>query len=183
MFNEYDKFYSGKTSRPSTRIIKQHQSYKIRDREYYRSRICQHVFDNSHKIPWNNAMILVKEWSSKKPQIKKRFIQIFLITIAEHSYRNVKVIKEFVVSASLYQSVTKDVTKPVFFKTDIFEAKYSNGKVWKKCYSAQTANRSCRPGLLIRTSLFAFRIPMGEVYFPIRRCFFSLDWLTRWSLN
>lgn len=65
-----DKFYIGETSRPLSKRIKEHQNY-IKNREFHKSHICQHAFDNNHHINWNSSTIITKEPLSKQRKIKE----------------------------------------------------------------------------------------------------------------
>jgi predicted GIY-YIG superfamily endonuclease len=67
---ECNKFYIGETCRPLSKRIKEHKSY-IKNTDYHKSNICQHAFDNNHRINWNASSVLAKETLTKKRKIKE----------------------------------------------------------------------------------------------------------------
>ncbi|XP_050510634.1 uncharacterized protein LOC126887260 [Diabrotica virgifera virgifera] len=67
---ECEQFYLGETSRPLDVRISEHQSY-IKNREFERSQICQHAWDNEHRVQWRDSSIVLKESDSKKRKIKE----------------------------------------------------------------------------------------------------------------
>jgi hypothetical protein len=67
---ECDQFYLGETSRPLNVRISEHQSY-IKNREFDRSQICKHAWDNEHRVQWNDSNIVLKETDGKKRKIKE----------------------------------------------------------------------------------------------------------------
>ena len=63
------KFYIGETSRPLSKRIKEHKTY-IKNTDFHKSNICQHSFDNNHRINWDALGVLAKEILTIKRKIK-----------------------------------------------------------------------------------------------------------------
>jgi predicted GIY-YIG superfamily endonuclease len=67
---ECDKFYLGETSRPLKVRINEHKKY-IKDREFFKSGICKHAWEEGHKIQWDSTKIILKEPNNKRRKIKE----------------------------------------------------------------------------------------------------------------
>jgi predicted GIY-YIG superfamily endonuclease len=67
---ECNKFYIGETCRPLSKRIAEHKSY-IKNTDFHKSNICQHAFNNNHRINWDASSVLAKETATKKRKIKE----------------------------------------------------------------------------------------------------------------
>ena len=59
--------YIGETGRPLKVRVKEHQK-KVEKKQYYSSKLAEHVKDNKHKIKWENTTVLAREnnWKYRK---------------------------------------------------------------------------------------------------------------------
>lgn len=67
---ECERLYIGETGRPLQVRIKEHQKLVAKG-ETDKSRLAQHVWDEHHRVKWDEASIIAKEDRTKKRKLKE----------------------------------------------------------------------------------------------------------------